>query len=85
MLARARALDSTTFVVACGQADPASTGVPLVGTAPTGVGHSAVVSPLGRVLLELGAEPQLAFVDLDLSDVDAARGKLPVLANARSF
>jgi predicted amidohydrolase len=85
LLSRARALDSTTFVVACGQADPASSGVATVGTAPTGVGHSAVVSPLGKVLLELDTEPQLAFVDLDPAEVDDARVRLPVLANARSF
>jgi predicted amidohydrolase len=85
LLSRARALDSTTFVVACGQADPASSGIPAVGTAPTGVGHSAVVSPLGRVLLELGPEPRLEFVDIDPSVVDTARGTLPVLANARTF
>ncbi len=85
LLSRARALDSTTFVVACGQADPASSGIPLAGTAPTGVGHSAVISPLGRVLMELGPEPRLEFVDIEPSEVDDARGKLPVLANARSF
>lgn len=85
LLARARALDSTTFVVACGQADPASSGVPLTGTDPTGVGHSAVVSPLGRVLVEFGPEPALEFVDIDPAEVDDARGKLPVLANARRF
>ncbi|TKV28589.1 carbon-nitrogen hydrolase family protein [Arthrobacter sp. NamB2] len=85
LLARARALDSTTFVVACGQADPASSGMQLAGSAPTGVGHSAVVSPLGRVIAELGPAPELAFVDIDTAEIDDARGKLPVLANARSF
>lgn len=85
LLARARALDSTTFVIACGQADPASSGIPLAGTAPTGVGHSAVVSPLGRVMVELGPEPRLAFTDIDPSEIEDARSKLPVLANARSF
>ena len=47
LLVRARAVDSTTFVVACGQGDPASVGLPSAGAAPTGIGHSAVVSPLG--------------------------------------
>ncbi len=45
LLARARALDSTTLVLACGQGDPASQGIEPKGAAPTGVGHSVVVSP----------------------------------------
>lgn len=34
LLVRARAVDSTTFVVACGQGDPASIGLPSAGSAP---------------------------------------------------
>ncbi len=85
LLVRARALDSTTFVVACGQADPASVGIPAAGKAPTGVGHSAVVSPMGAAVKALGREPQLAIVDIDPTAVADVRAKLPVLANARSF
>jgi len=79
LLARARALDSTSFVVACGQAEPPVDD----GTAPTGVGHSRVVSPLGAVVAELGAEPGRLVVDLDLDQVAAARASLPVLLNRR--
>jgi len=85
LLVRARAMDSTTFVVACGQADPASVGQKSAGTAPTGIGHSAVVSPLGATIRSLGPEPELAVVDIDPTIVGQARAKLPVLANARSF
>jgi predicted amidohydrolase len=85
LLVRARALDSTTFVVACGQGDPASAGLPSAGTAPTGIGHSAVISPLGSAVLALGGEPELAVVDIDPSLIAGVREKLPVLANARSF
>jgi deaminated glutathione amidase len=85
LLVRARAVDSTTFVVACGQADPATLGLPSGGTAPTGIGHSAVVSPLGSPLVALGGEPELAVVDVDPSVIPDVRGRLPVLANARSF
>jgi predicted amidohydrolase len=85
LLVRARALDSTTFVVACGQGDPASAGLPSAGTAPTGIGHSAVISPLGSAVVALGGEPELAVVDIDPSLVAGVREKLPVLANARSF
>jgi predicted amidohydrolase len=85
LLVRARAVDSTTFVVACGQGNPASIGLPAAGTAPTGIGHSAVVSPLGSPLVTLGGEPELAVVDVDPSVIPEVRAKLPVLANARSF
>lgn len=85
LLVRARALDSTSFVVACGQADPASIGLPSAGTAPTGIGHSAVITPLGGSVVSLGREPELAIVDIDPTTVTAVRAKLPVLANARSI
>ncbi|PPK93093.1 putative amidohydrolase [Kineococcus xinjiangensis] len=83
VLARARALDSTTFVVACGQADPATTGAPERGGAPTGVGNSLVVSPLGEVRARLGEGPDLLVVDVDLDEVTSARAVVPVLANRR--
>jgi predicted amidohydrolase len=81
LLARARALDSTCFVVACGQAAPAPGTAS--GGAPLGVGHSLVVSPTGEVLAELGAEPGRLVVDVDVAEVAAVRAVLPVLANRR--
>lgn len=85
LLARARALDSTTLVLACGQGDPASQGIPVKGSAPTGVGHSVVVSPMGDILAELDGAPGLLFADLDPATVREARTKLPVLANRHKF
>ncbi|BCW80149.1 MULTISPECIES: carbon-nitrogen hydrolase family protein [unclassified Arthrobacter] len=85
LLVRARALDSTTFVVACGQGDPETVGAGPAGTAPTGIGHSAVITPLGKAVVALGGKPELAVVDIDPSTVDDVRTKLPVLANARTF
>ncbi len=85
LLVRARALDSTTFVVACGQGDPETVGAGTAGTAPTGIGHSAVITPLGSAVAALGGQPELAVVDIDPSVVDEVRSKLPVLANARQF
>jgi deaminated glutathione amidase len=85
LLARARALDSTTVVLACGQGDPASVGMEVKGAAPTGVGHSVAVSPFGDVLEELDGAPGLLFVDLDTAIVKEARTKLPVLANRHKF
>ena len=99
LLTRARAADSTTFVVAVGQADPATVAAAArtsgdaeteraataaaASASPTGVGHSLVASPFGAVVAELGAEPGLLVVDLDLDEVAAARRTLPVLANQR--
>jgi len=83
LLTRARALDSTTFVLAAGQADPGPTGRGSSGTAPTGIGHSAVISPRGDVLQELGPEPGLLVIDLDLDSIAETRRAIPVLANAR--
>jgi len=80
LLTAARALDSTCFVVACGQADP---GAAEAGAAPTGVGHSRVVGPLGEVVAELGARAGTLVADLDLAQVTAARASLPVLADRR--
>lgn len=83
LLARARALDSTSWVLACGQADPEASGVDARPDAPTGVGHSLVVSPTGQVVASAGAGPELLVVDLDLDAVPEARQSIPVLANAR--
>jgi predicted amidohydrolase len=80
LLVRARALDSTCWVVACGQADP---GVPPASTAPMGIGHSMVVAPDGSVFASLGAAPELLVVDLDLGLVEKTRATIPVLANRR--
>jgi predicted amidohydrolase len=85
LLVRARALDSTSFVVACGQGDPETVGAGPAGAAPTGIGHSAVITPLGSAIVALGGKPELAVVDIDPSAVDEVRTKLPVLANARQF
>ena len=76
-LATARAMDATAFVVAV---DQAASGDPEQGGPPTGVGHSLVVDPTGRVLLELGPAPELAFADIDPKTVAAVRARLPVLS-----
>lgn len=85
LLARARALDSTTYVLACGQGDPTTQGAAAKAGSPTGVGHSAVVSPLGELLDELDGAPGMLFADLEPGVVQEARQRLPVLANRRDF
>jgi predicted amidohydrolase len=83
LLARARALDSMSYVAAAGQADPgealASSG------APTGVGGSLVTSPLGEVVASAGAHPQLVVADIDIDRVAEARDTIAVLRNHSSF
>ncbi|SDC28826.1 carbon-nitrogen hydrolase family protein [Actinokineospora iranica] len=79
LLVRARALDSTCWVLACGQADPG----PVTGPAPLGIGHSLAATPFGDVVAQLGPTPGLLLVDVDTTTVDKARKAIPVLANRR--
>lgn len=81
-LVTARAMDATAYVIAVDQARPATDPD---GRTPTGIGHSLAVGPTGTVLIELGSEPELAVIDLDLDSVPAVRERLPVLRHARSF
>jgi deaminated glutathione amidase len=82
LLARARALDCTSYIVAAGQADP---GEPLASSAPTGVGGSLVVSPFGDVVVSAKADPQLLVTDLALEQVAKARKTIAVLGNPSAF
>lgn len=85
LLVRARAVDSTSWIVACGQADPTTVGITPSGKAPNGIGYSLVVSPTGEIHAQAGAAPQLLVTDLDPAGVDGARTANPVLRNARAF
>ena len=78
LLLRARALDSTSIILAADQSAPEG----YDGTAPRGIGHSAAIGPLGSVRAELGADPGMLLVDLDLAEVAQARRALPVLEHA---
>ncbi|MEC4015308.1 carbon-nitrogen hydrolase family protein [Streptomyces sp. H27-D2] len=83
LLLRARALDATIWLAAVGQADPTTIGEPTRGSAPTGIGYSAVVGPDGRMREQLGAGPGLLVADLDIAEVASVRQKVSVLANRR--
>lgn len=82
-LLRARAIETGSFVLA-----PAQTG-----THPAGderrqrrtYGHSLVVDPWGKVLLDMGEAPGAACVDLDLSAIARARARIPSLTHDRAF
>ncbi|MCP9276891.1 carbon-nitrogen hydrolase family protein [Mycolicibacterium arenosum] len=82
LLARARALDTTSIVAAVDQAYP---GDEIAAVGPTGVGGSVVASPTGEVLVQAGADPDLVVTDLDLAAVDAARDSIAVLRNRAVF
>lgn len=85
LLARARALDTTSWVVAVGQANPLAAGVENPEKAPRGVGHSLVVAPDGSVVASLGDAQDYTVVDLDMDLVERTRTSIPVLANAREL
>ena len=77
VLLRARAIESGAFVIAAAQ----------VGRHEDGrdtYGHSLVVDPWGRVLLDMGGEsPGLGFADIDTAAVDEVRRRLPAISHRR--
>ncbi|MGH8893311.1 MAG: carbon-nitrogen family hydrolase [Actinomycetes bacterium] len=75
LLARARAVENQSYVVACNTAGTHS-GVPM------GAG-SLVVDPWGEVIAEAGTDQEVLVVDLDLDLVRSTRTSFPVLADRR--
>ena len=78
VLLRARAIEAGVFVVAAAQAGEHEDG-------RRTYGHSLVVDPWGRVLLDLGEEPGLGFAELDLGAVDEVRSRLPAIRHRREI
>ncbi|KHA50491.1 carbon-nitrogen hydrolase family protein [Sulfitobacter geojensis] len=81
-LLRARAIESGCFVIA-----PAQTGTHASAVHKTRdtYGHSLVVDPWGEVLLDAGTVSGVYTFALDMEKGEAARRKVPSLANARDF
>jgi len=75
LLLRARAVENQIFVAGCNRAGTDSDG--------EFGGHSAVVDPWGRVLVEGAAEPGLFCTSLDLGEVRRNRRLLPFLDDRR--
>ncbi len=69
---KARALENGSYVIAPGQ----------VGNIY--IGHSMVVDPLGRTLVDLGEKEGLEVIELNLNLVKETREKLPLLKNRRT-
>jgi deaminated glutathione amidase len=79
-LVRARAIENTVWVAAAGQVpDPAE---PAPG-APTGVGRSMLVDPMGTVRLDLGSRPGIAVGEVDAKLTAEIRAALPSLEHRR--
>jgi predicted amidohydrolase len=80
-LIRARAIENTIWVAAAGQVpDPDERPT----RAPTGVGRSLLVDPMGVVRLDLGPAEGLGVGDVDTAQTAAVRAALPSLANRRT-
>lgn len=69
---KARALENGSYVIAPDQ----------VGNIY--IGHSMIVDPLGRTLVDLDEQEGLAVVELDFKLVSETREKLPLLKNRRT-
>lgn len=78
VLLRARAIEAGAFVVAAAQAGQHADG-------RTTFGHSLVIDPWGKVLLDMGEAAGVGFVDIDPAQVDAVRARIPVLAHRRAI
>ncbi len=69
---KARALENGCYVVAPDQ------------TGNIYIGHSLVVDPMGRIIIDMGQKEGLQFVDFEIGLVTESREKLPLLKNRRS-
>ncbi|WJZ03771.1 carbon-nitrogen hydrolase family protein [Corynebacterium freiburgense] len=76
LLTAARALDSTSFLIACDQALPVTENSD---GAPTGVGRSAIIGPTGVRIAEANEQEEIIYADIDISQVERVRTTIPVL------
>jgi predicted amidohydrolase len=80
-LVRARAIENTIWVAAAGQVpDPAESPT----RAPTGIGRSLLVDPMGVVRMDLGPAEGLGVGDVDTEQTAQVRAVLPSLAGRRT-
>jgi predicted amidohydrolase len=78
VLLRARAIEAGAFVVAAAQAGHHEDGRDTYG-------HSLVVDPWGRVLLDMGDRNGVDFCDLDPGEVERVRSRLPAIRHRREI
>jgi deaminated glutathione amidase len=79
-LVRARAIENTVWVAAAGQVpDPDEPPT----RAPTGVGRSLVVDPMGVTRLDLGPYPGIGVAEIDTALTATVRAQVPCLQHRR--
>lgn len=71
----ARAIENQCYIVACNAAG--QTGETTFG------GHSMIVDPWGKIVVEAGETPQLVTAEIELDLVDEARKRIPALNDRR--
>ena len=76
VLLRARAIEAGLFVVAAAQVGQHEDGRQTYG-------HSLVVDPWGDVMLDMGEERGVGFVDIDLKRISDVRSRIPALNHRR--
>ena len=79
-LARARAIENTVWVAAACQV-PDSSAPPT--RAPTGIGRSLLIDPMGAVRTDLGPFAAVGVGDLDITLIKQVRAMLPALEHRR--
>jgi deaminated glutathione amidase len=78
VLLRARAIEAGVFVVAAAQAGLHEDGRETYG-------HSLVVDPWGKVLLDMGTQEGVAFAEIDPGQIEAVRSCLPAIRHRRAI
>jgi predicted amidohydrolase len=79
VLMRARAIEAGAFVIAAAQVGQHEDG-------RATYGHSLVVDPWGKVLLDMGGEgPGIGFAEIDLGAVDDVRQRVPAIRHRREI
>jgi len=77
LLMQARAVDNLTYVLACASARDESAGY-------VSYANSLVISPWGKTIARLDAQPDILYAQLDLSEVARAQQQIPVLSARRT-
>jgi predicted amidohydrolase len=72
----ARAIENQCYIIACnacGESGPT-----------TYAGHSMIVDPWGRIVIEVGESPTLATAEIETDLVDQVRARIPVFEDRRT-
>lgn len=74
-LLRARAIENTCYVLACGQCGQKD--------AFAAYGHSMVIDPWGRILARAGEQEEIIYAELSADVLEKTRKQIPCLRNQR--